>query len=162
MRKFISVLLLALFTVTVSAQSGRDIYNKYSDEEGVNAVFISKSMFRLIGKLPDLEMNDEDINLTELVQSLDGFYLLECCDNPNVRQSLRSDVDRFVKSSKYEILMEVKEDGGEIVRIYIISKGDDVAGFVMLVDDEDSCTFICLDGKMSRKNLEKVLASVDV
>lgn len=160
MKKLIIVLLLTLFTVTVSAQSGRDIYNRYSDEKDVSAVYISKSMFRLMGKLPAVELNDEDINLTELVKSLDGFYLIDC-NNPNVIQNLKDDVNKFVKASRYEILMEVKDDGAETVRIYIISKDDDVEGLVMLIDDEDSCTFICLDGRMSRENLEKMLPSED-
>lgn len=160
MKKLLSVLLLALVTVTVSAQKGRDIYNRYSDEKDVSAVYISKSMFRLMGKLPAVELNDEDINLTELVKSLDGFYLIDC-NNPNVIQNLKDDVNKFVKASRYEILMEVKDDGAETVRIYIISKDDDVEGLVMLIDDEDSCTFICLDGRMSRENLEKMLPSED-
>lgn len=160
MKKLLSVLLLALVTVTVSAQKGRDIYNRYSDEKDVSAVYISKSMFRLMGKLPAVELNDEDINLTELVKSLDGFYLIDC-NNPNVIQNLKDDVNKFVKASRYEILMEVKDDGAETVRFYVISKDDDVEGLVMLIDDEDSCTFICLDGRMSRENLEKMLPSED-
>lgn len=160
MKKLLSVLLLALVTVTVSAQKGRDIYNRYSDEKDVSAVYISKSMFRLMGKLPAVELNDEDINLTELVKSLDGFYLIDC-SNPNVRQNLKDDVNKFVKSFKYEMLMEVKDDGAETVRFYVISKDDDVEGLVILIDNEDSCTFICLDGKMSRDTLEKALSSID-
>lgn len=158
MKKFLSFLLLATLTVTVSAQSGRDIYNKYSDEEGVTAVYISKSMFKLIGKLPSVELNDEDFNLSELVKSLEGFYLIEVADNAGIRQSLRDDVDKYMKSADYEMLMEAKDDG-ETVRMFITSKGDEVKGFVMLIVDADECVFICLDGSMSREALDKVCLS---
>ncbi|MCQ2075057.1 MAG: DUF4252 domain-containing protein [Bacteroidaceae bacterium] len=158
MKKFLSFLLLATLTVTVSAQSGRDIYNKYSDEEGVTAVYISKSMFKLIGKLPSVELNDEDFNLSELVKSLEGFYLIEVADNAGIRQSLRDDVDKYMKSADYEMLMEAKDDG-ETVRMFITSKGDEVKGFVMLIVDADECVFLCLDGSMSREALDKVCLS---
>lgn len=158
MKKFLSFLLLATLTVTVSAQSGRDIYNKYSDEEGVTAVYISKSMFKLIGKLPSVELNDEDFNLSELVKSLEGFYLIEVADNAGIRQSLRDDVDKYMKSADYEMLMEAKDDG-ETVRMFITSKGDEVKGFVMLIVDADECVFLCLDGGMSREALDKVCLS---
>ena len=158
MKKFLSFLLLAALTVTVSAQSGRDIYNKYSDEEGVTAVYISKSMFKLIGKLPSVELNDEDFNLSELVKSLEGFYLIEVADNAGIRQSLRDDVDKYMKSADYEMLMEAKDDG-ETVRMFITSKGDEVKGFVMLIVDADECVFLCLDGSMSREALDKVCLS---
>lgn len=159
MKKFLSFLLLATLTVTVSAQSGRDIYNKYSDEEGVTAVYISKSMFKLIGKLPSVELNDEDFNLSELVKSLEGFYLIEVADNAGIRQSLRDDVDKYMKSADYEMLMEAKDDG-ETVRMFITSKGDEVKGFVMLIVDADECVFLCLDGSMSREALDKVCLSI--
>lgn len=155
MKKFLSFLLLAALTVTVSAQSGRDIYNKYSDEDGVTAVYISKSMFKLMGKLPSV---DEDVNLSELVKSLEGFYLIEAGNNAGITQSLRNDVDKYVKSADYEMLMEAKDDG-ETVRVFIISKDDEVSGFVMLIVNAEECVFICLDGSMSRKALEDVLAS---
>ncbi len=169
MKKLVSLLLLAVFSVTVSAQiakivespSGRDIYNKYSDDKGVSAVYISKSMFNLMGKLPAVEMNDEDINLSELVKSLDGFYLLEFSNDNAVRQSLLNDVKKFVKADNYETLMEIKDDDGENVRIYIRSLGDDVKGLVMMISDDESSTFIFIDGKISRENLEKILSSVD-
>ena len=169
MKKLVSLLLLAVFSVTVSAQtqmivespSGRGIYNKYSDEKGVSAVYISKSMFNLMGKLPAVEMNDEDINLSELVKSLDGFYLLEFSNDNAVRQSLLNDVKKFVKADNYETLMEIKDDDGENVRIYIRSLGDDVKGLVMMISDDESSTFIFIDGKISRENLEKILSSVD-
>ena len=67
---------------------------------------------------------------------------------------------KFVKADKYETLMEIKDDDGENVRIYIRSLGDDVKGLVMMISDDESSTFIFIDGKISRENLEKILSSV--
>lgn len=156
MRKLLSVLLLAMFAVTVSAQNGRDIYNKYSDEDGVSAVYISKSMFRLIGKLPDVKMNDNDVNLSELVNSLDGFYLIEC-SSASIRKALKDDVEKYAKSNDFELLMETKSDD-ETVKIFIVSKGDEVKSLVMLVSEVEECTFLCMDGSISRDKLDEAMA----
>jgi hypothetical protein len=54
MKKIVTLLVLFAMSVATFAQSGREIYNKYSDLPGVEAVYISQSMFRLIGRVPDI------------------------------------------------------------------------------------------------------------
>lgn len=157
MKKTFAILAaVMLFGIGAFAQSGRSIYNKYSEAENVSAVYISPAMFRLIKKLPDMEINSEDINLTAIVKALNGFYLLESEDR-GVNENLRGDVEKFVKSGKYELLMEAKEDG-ETVRIYTCGKGDKISSFVLLAGEKDQCTFICLDGEISRKQLEAIIS----
>lgn len=56
MKRFIVMAVMLLMAVGASAQEGRNIYNRYSGGKGVSAVYISPSMFKLIGKLPDLEV----------------------------------------------------------------------------------------------------------
>ena len=46
MKRIILSLLFMLASFAVFAQSGRAIYNRYSDAEGVSAVYISPQMFR--------------------------------------------------------------------------------------------------------------------
>lgn len=152
-------MLLVFAAITASAQNGRDIYNRYSEKDGVHAVYISSSMFRLMGKLPAVEMSDDDIDISELVKSLDGFYMIGS-ENPTVNENLKKDVDKFVNSSKYELLMEVKEDGTN-ARIYVISKGDEVTSLVMSVFEGDNCLFLCLDGRMLLKDIEKLLEKIN-
>ena len=77
MKKLIALAVVLLITVQGFAQDGKSIYNKYSGEEGVSAVYISKAMFKMMGKLPSVEINDSDVNLSKVVSSLDAFYLIE-------------------------------------------------------------------------------------
>ena len=90
--------LCAIFTVlaaiTSFAQSGESIYKKYSGNKGVSAVYISPSMFRMIGKLPDLEIEDTDINLAGIIQTLNGLYIIEA-ENKSIAAALLSDVEKF-------------------------------------------------------------------
>ena len=157
MKKTLAILAaVILFGISASAQSGRSIYNKYSEAEKVSAVYISPAMFRLIKKLPNMEINSEDINLTAIVKALNGFYLLESEDK-GVNENLRRDVEKFVNSGKYELLMEAKENE-ETVRIYTCGKEDKISSCVLLAGEKEQCTFICLDGEISGKQLEAMIS----
>lgn len=156
MKRFVLVAALLLTTITAFAQNGKSIYQKYSDAEGVSAVYISPAMFRLIGKIPDLQVEGEDVNLAPIIKSLTGLYLIDS-ENPAINASLKADAEQFVKKGNYELLMEAK-DSGETMRLFTIGTETIVNGFVMIADEGDETTFIFLDGKMNREELEKVIA----
>ena len=156
MKKILVIAVLLLSAIGAFAQDGKSIYQKYSDEKDVSAVYISPAMFRLIGKIPDLEVKDEDINLGPIIKSLSGLYIINS-ESATVNASLKGEVDRLVKAGRYEMLMEAK-DSGETVRMYTLGTETVVNSFVMLSVDDDEVSFICLDGKMNRDDLEKILA----
>lgn len=158
MKKLILVATLMMISVAMFAQSGKSIYKKYSDCEKVSAVYISPAMFRLMGQIPDLEVEDESINLTPIIKSLKGLYLINS-ENPDIRESVIKDVERFVDSDDYELLMEAKEEG-EIVRIYTVGNEQTVKGFVMLALEATELTFICIDGEMDRDDLDATFAKM--
>ena len=156
--KRIAVLVAALFLLTANvwSQDGKGIYNKYSDHEEVSAVYISSSMFKLIGRVPDMNVGDGSMNLGPLIKSLNCMYLIDC-DDPDVSREIKSDVNKFINKYKFDMLMEVK-DRGETVRIYTTGNEKTVTQFIMTASEESAFTFICLDGTMSREELEKVIA----
>ena len=156
--KRIAVLVAALFLLTANAwsQDGKGIYNKYSDNEEVSAVYISSSMFKLIGRVPDMNVGDGSMNLGPLIKSLNCMYLIDC-DDPDVSREIKSDVNKFINKYKFDMLMEVK-DRGETVRIYTTGSEKTVTQFVMTAAEYEAFTFICLDGTMSRADLEKAIA----
>ncbi len=156
--KRIAVLVAALFLLTANAwsQDGKGIYNKYSDNEEVSAVYISSSMFKLIGRVPDMNVGDGSMNLGPLIKSLNCMYLIDC-DDPDVSREIKSDVNKFINKYKFDMLMEVK-DRGETVRIYTTGNEKTVTQFILTASEESAFTFICLDGTMSREELEKVIA----
>ena len=158
MKKFILIAALMIASVAAFAQSGKSIYQKYSDCEKVSAVYISPAMFKLIGQIPDLEIEDENINLAPVIKSLKGLYLISS-ENPDIRESVVKDVEKFIYSDEYELLMEAKDEG-ETVRIYTIGNEQTVKGFVMLALDPDELTFICIDGDMDRNDLDATFAKM--
>ena len=155
MKRIFLLAVLLLCALTASAQSGKSLYQKYSDADNVSAVYISPAMFRLIGKIPDLEIGDNNVNLAPLIRSLSGLYIINS-ENTHINDKLVSEVNRFINSGKYELLMESK-DAGEVVRMYTVGTEKVVNSFVMVASQGDEATFICLDGQMDRDQLEGVL-----
>jgi hypothetical protein len=156
MNRIIVILAALLLSISAFAQNGKSIYQKYSDADGVTAVYISPAMFRLIGSIPDLEVGEDKVNVSALIQALSGFYVLSS-ENPDINGKLRTEVERFINNGKYEMLMEVKESG-ETVRMYTMGNERTVEGFVMLAAEAAEVTFICLDGSMPRKDFEALIA----
>ena len=155
MKRLYVILILLAMSISAIAQDGRAIYTKYSDLPGVEAVYISSAMFRLIGKIPDVEMNGEDVNLAPIIKSLKGFYIISTEDQ-GICKDLYADVTKRLDRGEYELLMEAKEDG-EVMRLY--TAGDDITvrSFIMLTRDASEVTFMGLDGEMPREQLEEIV-----
>ncbi len=158
MKKFFAIIASMLLTVSAFAQNGKSIYQKYSDEPGVDAVYVSPAMFKLIGNLP-ISYDEQDIDLASIVKSLSGFYLLSV-ENGAVADKIGADVNKFVKSNKFELMMEAKSDGDKMT-IYTVTEGDYITSLVMVAAEPDEITFICLDGKILSSDLDKMIASID-
>lgn len=157
MKKLFTIAAAVLLTVSAFAQDGKSIYNKFSDEPGVSAVYISPSMFKLIGKIPAIELGDggEKVDITPIIKSLNGFYLISC-QNGSTASKLGADIKRFINASSSELMMEAK-DNGETVSIY--TSGDDqiIQSFIMTVAGGDETTFISMDGLISREAFERLM-----
>ena len=156
MKKIFAILVLVTMSVAAFAQSGRDIYNKYSDEAGVSSVYISPAMFRLIGKIPDVSLEGKDVNFSTIIKSMSGFYIISS-SNPYIADGLYSDVKKYIQSGTYELLMEAK-DNGEVMRMYTAGDEKTVSSFVMIAKDDEEVSFISFDGKMDRDELETLIA----
>jgi len=156
MKQLYILVAMLLMSISAFAQDGRSLYNKYSDFDNVEAVYISPAMFRLIGKIPDVEMNDESVNLGPIIKSLSGLYILSIKED-SIAQDLADDVNRFIKKGQYELLMEAK-DSGEVTRMYTVGDDFTVNSFVMLAREGDEVNFICIDGNIPRDQLEDLIA----
>ena len=157
MKRIVILFAALLLTVSVFAQNGKTIYQKYSDAENVSAVYISPAMFRLMGQIPDMEVGEDKVNLSPIIRSLTGLYVLNS-QNASINGALRADAERFIKSGRFELLMEAKTSG-ETVHLYTVGSEKLIEGFVMLATESDEVTFICLDGQMPRKEFEELMAN---
>lgn len=156
MKKALVFLTFLIMTVNAFAQDSKYIYNKYSDEKGVSAVYISPAMFKMIGRIPEIDMGNGAQDISGVVRNLNGFYLIST-ENPKIVESIKADVKKFIGNGKFELMMEAKDDG-MATRFYTIGNDEVINSFVMSAYDEGECTFICMDGVIDRAELERLLA----
>lgn len=160
MKRFIAITAILLITFTAGAQEGKRMYKRYSNNNDVSAVYISPSMYKLIGKIPALRSGDSDFDITNLIESFDGFYMINSTD-PETGREIRSDVEKFVQNKNYETLMEVK-DKGQKMNIYTCGNDNTIKSLVLISNTVDECVFISLDGVISRSKLEKLITEQNV
>lgn len=161
MKRIIILAILLLSTTIASAQEGKNLYNRYSGGKGVSAVYISPSMFKIIGKLPDLEMKTNDgnsIDLAPLISTFQGFYMLDI-SNSTTAAAINKDVTLMISKGRYELMMEVKDEGNTL-QIYTSGDEKTIESFVFIASDEDCVQFICIDGEMNRSDIENFIASL--
>lgn len=162
MKKIMIMAVMLLMAVGAYAQEGKRLYNKYSDMDGVSAVYISPTMFRLMGQLPDLDVEMSDgrkMDIAPLVRSFSGFYMLSFEQKSAASAELYKEVTAMVNKSNFELLMEVKEDGST-VRMYTLGDEKVVNSFVCIVNEDDETMFFSLEGTMNRSELEKLMATM--
>ncbi|MBS7274349.1 MAG: DUF4252 domain-containing protein [Bacteroidales bacterium] len=157
MKRIIMAIAATLICAASFAQSGKSIYNKYSDKSNVTAVYISPAMFKMMGQLPEIDTPDGDFNIAPVVKEMSGMYMIES-GNPSINNALKADVEKYISNGTFELLMEAKEDG-ELVRLYTMGDKDTVSSFVMTVFEKTECVFLCIEGKIPRKELEELIAS---
>jgi hypothetical protein len=160
MKRILAAALLLISATLASAQEGKNLYNKYSSEKGVSAVYISPAMLKLIGQLPDLKIQtqgDKSLDIGSLISSFQGFYMLEITE-PSAMTTLRKDVASMIGTGRYELLMEMKEEG-ETLNIYTAGDEKVIDSFVFMATDTDGMQFICIDGAMNRSDVEKLIAA---
>ena len=156
MKKIILALVALTLAIGVAAQDGKSLYGKFSDKQGVQAVYISPAMFRMIGRIPDLNVGQDGVNVAPLLQSMSGFYLLST-EEEGIARDIYAEADRFVKKGKYELMLEAK-DNGEVTRIFSVGTEKIISGLIMLSRNGSETTFIAIDGNMDRELLEGMIA----
>ena len=153
---------MLLIAVGAFAQEGKRLYNKYSDMDGVSAVYISPTMFKLMGQLPDINVETaggKKMDMAPIVRSFSGFYMLSFEKKSAASAELYKEVTSLVNKGNFELLMEVKDDGSTI-RMYTLGDEKVVSSFVCIINEEDETMFFSLEGSMNRSDLEKLISDM--
>ena len=160
MKRMILIVAALLLGLSLSAQSGKEIYEKYSSNEGATCVYVSTAMFDMI-KTMDLNSlvqatgEPAMAEILPLVKKLEGMYVVQL-GGPN---AMKADVKKLVDAKKYEVLMQVKESGQE-VNIYIYKVQDIIKSIVLLVQEDNGSVFIAIDGAIQQQDLNQLVNSL--
>ena len=158
MKKNLIVISLLLTPIVMSAQS---IFKKYEDQENVTSVVVNQKMFKMLANI-DVQTNDPEsdafINQVKMLDNLTVYTT----DNIGVSKSMKKDVEQYIKNSKLEELMRIK-DGDQTVNFFVLEGKDDnhVKELLMFVNGLGEMTKnenISINGK--QRSIETVLLSL--
>ena len=156
--KKISLIIIALMaSIAMQAQDYKSLYQKYSDDERVTAVYISPAMFKLIGKIPEVKIEDNGVDFGPMIKSMTGFYLLQTEDK-DLADKIFKDVSKVVNGHKFETLMEVK-DKGERVNVFSLGDKNFLKSLLFTAFQGNETTFISIDGLIKRDDVENAIGA---
>lgn len=126
------LVLVCLFPVMATGQSA---FDQLEDSEKIGTVTISKGMLGIVANMSIDHADEETQEFIDLAKSIKEIKVF-VSDDKSASQKMKATAKGYVKSSKMESLMKVKDDGSE-VNFYVIEgkDSDHVSEMVMLVTD---------------------------
>ncbi|NLA15198.1 MAG: DUF4252 domain-containing protein [Bacteroidales bacterium] len=152
MKKFILLTITCLLTISAWGQSS--FYKKYSEYKEVSKVYISSSLFSLMGDNSELEISSQ-INVAGITRNLNGLYILSSSDKKVIAE-MRKDFEKQIKSGEFEILMEIKDEDDKVV-MYIQKQDTLITDIYICTDSYDELAIIYLTGKLTPDNLKTLI-----
>ena len=152
MKQIIRTLLCAVVvmtSITVNAQV--KAFEKYADMKNVSYVYISKYMLGMASKtsMPSVP----GVDMKSLASKLTGIQIIST-EEKTARAKLKNDVKDILARDKYEVLMQMREDGNKVDIYHCIGKQQSVV--VMLMDEDDSATVMIFSGNFTLDDVMKM------
>ncbi len=145
------LLVVAMVVGSLQANAQVKAFEKYADTKNVTYVYISKFMLRMVdaSSAPSVP----GVNTESLMKKLNGIQIISS-ENKNAIARLKADAQSIVKQGKYELLMQVDDDGDK-VRIYH-HEGKQQSAVVMMVEEDDEYSVIVFSGTFTLDDVQKM------
>ena len=142
-------IMVAMASLTVNAQV--KAFEKYADMKNVSYVYISKYMLRMASNssMPSVP----GVDTKSLASKLTGIQIIST-EEKTARAKLKNDVKDILARDKYEVLMQMREDGNKVDIYHCIGKQQSVV--VMLMDENDSATVMIFSGNFTMDDVMKM------
>ena len=142
-------IIVAMASITVNAQV--KAFEKYADMKNVSYVYISKYMLGMASKasMPSVP----GVDTKSLASKLTGLQIISS-EEKTARAKLRNDVKDILARDKYEVLMQIREDGDKVDIYHCVGKQQSVV--VMLMDEDDSATVMIFSGHFTMDDVMKM------
>ena len=142
-------IMVAMSSLTVNAQV--KAFEKYADMKNVSYVYISKYMLGMASKasMPSVP----GVDTKSLVSKLTGLQIISS-EEKTARVKLKNDVKDILARNKYEVLMQIREDGDKVDIYHCVGKQQSVV--VMLMDEDDSATVMIFSGNFTLDDVMKM------
>ena len=142
-------IMVAMSSLTVNAQV--KAFEKYADMKNVSYVYISKYMLGMASKasMPSVP----GVDTKSLASKLTGLQIISS-EEKTAQVKLKNDVKDILARNKYEVLMQIREDGDKVDIYHCVGKQQSVV--VMLMDEEDSATVMIFSGNFTLDDIMKM------
>ena len=142
-------IMVAISSLTVNAQV--KAFEKYADMKNVSYVYISKYMLGMASKtsMPSVP----GVDTKSLASKLTGIQIISS-EEKTARVKLKNDVKDILARNKYEVLMQIREDGDKVDIYHCVGKQQSVV--VMLMDEDDSATVMIFSGNFTLDDVMKM------
>ena len=136
-------------TTTANAQTIKDFFDRYSQDERFDYVSIGREMIGLAGVF-----SAADTTAMNTLSRISGMRILTLTDgfDDSLMQDVRQEAEALVRNGHFDTLAEVRR-GGERVNVYrrTATEGDD--DLLVVTQDEAELTLIWIQGKLSAEEL---------
>ena len=140
---------VSMACLTASAQV--KAFEKYADMKNVSYVYISKYMLGMAGKAATPSV--PGVDMRSLARKLTGIQIIST-EEKTARAKLKNDVKGILARDKYEVLMQIRDDGSKVDIYHCIGKQQSVV--VMLTDEADSATVMVFSGTFTMDDVMKM------
>ena len=142
-------IMVAMASLTVNAQV--KAFEKYADMKNVSYVYNSKYMLGMASKasMPSVP----GVDTKSLASKLTGLQIISS-EEKTARVKLKNDVKDILARNKYEVLMQIREDGDKVDIYHCVGKQQSVV--VMLMDEDDSATVMIFSGNFTLDDVMKM------
>ena len=153
MKQNIIKTLIGIMVATCSLNANAQVkaFEKYADMKNVTYVYISKYMLGMAGKMATPSVPGVDIKT--LAGKLTGIQIIST-ENKAAQAKLKNDVKGILARDKYELLMQMNEDGDRVNIYHHIDKQQ--SAVVMQVEDNEEVTLMVFSGKFTLEDVMKM------
>ncbi len=151
MKRNIKLLIIAVCFLPAFA-IGQSVFDKFEDSDKIGSVSINKGMLGIVANMSADKADRDTQDFIDLAKSVNSIKVF-VSEDASTSQEMASTAKKYVKASKLESLMKVKEDDTQVDFYVREGKNDDyVSEMVMLVTG--------MDKKSNDSNFETVLVTM--
>lgn len=159
------LLFTILSLISTSLIFSQSLFEKYEDMDNVSSVVVNQKMFGMLAEMKVKTNDPETDAFLDQIKTLNNLTVFSTKDT-SVSDAISADVNTYVKASKLEELMRVK-DGDQNIKFYVQSGRDEfhVSELLMLVRgrlSSDETVLLSLNGDIDLRTLAVLTEQLNV
>ena len=159
------LLFTILSLISTSLIFSQSLFEKYEAMDNVSSVVVNQKMFGMLAEMKVKTNDPETDAFLDQIKTLNNLTVFSTKDT-SVSDAISADVNTYVKASKLEELMRVK-DGDQNIKFYVQSGRDEfhVSELLMLVRgrlSSDETVLLSLNGDIDLRTLAVLTDQLNV